>query len=444
MKKALAILIALMACATAFGQTCGTCSIRIEAAADVHNGAAPGDPAGFIDGSGKLDTSGMAAGSLLYFDVILEDFDFNLAGFQFQIGYPANMTMFSEDANDWINGTGAVVGAGAAIAALPIQQLPATQTGDNAPATNAENSVGQKPVGILFTDPLQRPQGSPGMPNAGGAIMRICLTLNPNNQMTCNSFEEPVQIRLVGSFNGPQDDIFANDNAERVTVSTSSIQVVFGDPSAPLRADSNNDNARDFNDTLAAARCSLFGEGDPRCTWTPGGRDFDTVFDYNCDGVVDFSDTLGMARLTLGLQNRSGKTKPAFSSIAGNGVMSFDYTGQTGAMAAGSIETYGLKLGAPYINEVAQRQGWSIVHQLNGDVIDFAVINVKADRDIAIPNVYLAFEPVKQDQPEGRAALVGAFNQKATGREFAFQPQLFIEGGVVPSVKQDLNEIHKQ
>ncbi len=442
MKKIIAALMTLLFGVALYAQpTCASCTIRIEAAGDVHNGAAPGDPAGFIDGSGKLDVSGMAAGSLIYFDVILEDFDFNLAGYQYQINYPANLAMFSEDANDWINGTGAIVTVGAAIAGFPVQQLPATLTGDNAPATVSENSEGKKPVGVLLTDPLQRPQGSVATPNAGGVIMRMCLMLNPNNQTSCNSFAEPIRIRLVSSFSGPQDDIFANENAERVTVATGDIQVLFGDPSAPLRGDANNDGVRDFNDTLAVARCTLFGEASPNCNWTPAGRIFDIVFDYNCDGVVDFADTLGIARLSLGLQNRSAKARPDYATVAGSGVMVIDYAGQTGAMVGGSFETLALKVGAPYLDEAAQRNGWAIVHENVGGAIRYALFNAKAEGDMTIPKVKFSYETLEQ---EGRVALTDAFNQKNNLRSFSFQPQYYTEGVVIPNAKETPSETLEQ
>jgi len=421
--RKLAILLVLCFSAAIWAQTtCSGCSVRFEPDATIHNGASAGDPAGFIDANGKLDTTGMSGGDLICFDVYLENFDFNLAGFQFEVNYPAFLTALSTDAADWNAGTGAVITAGAVMPDGFLQALPADNTGDLIAATTLQNGEGKFQVGVLVTDPGQRPAGSVGTPNAGGIILKVWFTLNKS--ATCNSSEEGPYIKMGTSFGGPADDLFADDSANRVTVSSSNIEALFGDTTAWLRADANGDNLRNAADALGAANCSLNGEGGSGCPFSGTTAEFNQALDYNCDGSVNAADALGNAKLALGLQNRSSFKNLEYMNLNESGVVSMNYENRTGAMATATMMLSGVKVGAPTISKAAQDAGWVLLHERNSSAMQYILLNPGASKNTAIPTVSFDYKPLSK---VGRIALAESFGQNADLAEFAYVPQMLTE-----------------
>ena len=442
MKKILVVLCALFICAGMWAQTtCPGCSIDIDADATVHNGVAPGDPAGYIDpGTGKLDVSGMAAGSLLCFNVSLTNFDFNLAGYQFQINFPANVVAFSEVAGDWNAGTGAVVVPGPVMPAAATQSLPSDDMGVLIAPTNLQNREGKFEIGELITDPGMRPAGSPGTPNAGGVIARIWIEWNPTGLATCTSGNETIRIPIGASFVDRSDDLFANDNAERVTVGNAEISVAIGDPGAFIRSNFNNDANRDSLDALGSALCALNGQAS--CTgWTGAtANEFLQVFDYNCDGFVNSLDALPLARLCLNLQNRTASKKADYFSVSEAGVLNIDYENRIGAMASSTILLEGLKVGAPSISEAASEAGWALVHERRNGSLQYILLNLKG-QNLQIPTVRFEYEPIANN---AQMAIVGTANQTADFNEFKYVPQLLADNNQVRPARETFKENHKK
>lgn len=435
--RKLAILLVLCFSAAIWAQTtCAGCTVSITPDATVHNGAAPGDPAGYIDGNGKLDTTGMSGGDLICFDISLENFDFNLAGFQFEVNYPAFLTALSTNAADWNAGTGAVLVAGDVMPSGFLQNLPADNAGNLLAATSLQNGEGKFQVGVLVTDPSQRPQGSVGTPNAGGIVLKAWFTLNKT--ATCNSSEEGPYVKIGSSFSGPADDLFADDNANRVTVGSANIEALFGDTTALLRADANGDDARNAVDALGAANCSLNGEGGSGCPFSGTTAEFNQVFDYNCDGSVNAADALGNAKLALNLQNRTSFKNLEYMNFEESGLLTINYENRTGAMATATMMLSGIKVGAPAISQAAQDAGWVLIHERNSSTMQYILLNPGAGRNATIPTVSFEYKPVSK---VGRIALAESFGQNADLTEFAYAPQMLTEdlgNNVRESIQRDV------
>jgi hypothetical protein len=416
MKKVLATLCLLFMSMVTWAQTCAGCSVSLEA--DTVSGS------GVMNGQ-ILDLTGVAAGSTVCFDIVLENFDFNLAGYQFEVNYPAQLMKLSETDADWQAGTGFVAIPGSFITAanagggFPYQQLPADSNGDLTAATAVQNGEGRKPLGVLLVDPAQRPAGSVGTPNAGGSIMKICFELNPSGLATCTSFEENFSINLSAVFNSPSDDIFANEAAERVTVGTSAITLTWQDTNAGfIRADGNKDGSRNSLDALVSALCALNGQAN--CTgWEADpAADFTQTFDYNCDGSVNALDALGNARMALGLQNRTATKNANYMAVDGSGSLTFDYENQKGAMAFSQISFDGVKVGAPTISAEAKQAGWNLFHVRNGSAMQIMAINLSGE-NMPYPAVSFTYESVSNN---GRIGLVDTAHQTADLATFAYVP----------------------
>lgn len=419
MRKLAIFLVLCFSVASWAQSTCAGCTVRIEADATVHNGASAGDPAGFIDPDGKLDTTGMSNGDLICFDIYLENFDFNLAGFQFEVNFPAFLTALSTNSADWNAGTGAVLVAGDVMPAGFLQNLPADNAGDLIAATALQNGEGKFQVGVLVTDPAQRPQGSSGTPNVGGVILKAWFTLNKS--ATCNSSEEGPYVAIGNSFSGPADDLFADDSANRVTVGNGPVSALFGDTSALLRGDANGDGSRNAADALGAANCALNGQGGSGCPFSGTAGEFDQVLDYNCDGSVNAADALGIAKLTLGLQNRTSFKNLDYMTLEESGVLSMNYENRKGAMATATMMLSSVKVGAPSISQTAQDAGWVLIHERSSSAIQYILLNPGADKNTAIPTVSFDYKPMSK---VGRIALAESFGQTTDLADFSYAPQM--------------------
>jgi hypothetical protein len=342
-----------------------------------------------------------------------------------------------------LNDTGAIVLPGSFIT-QPSQQLPADGNGDKTPATVAENNSGRKAVGLLFTDPSMRPQGSVGTPNAGGVIMRACFVLNPKLTGCCNSGNERVYVKIGTAFVDSSNDIFANDAAERVIVGTANIEVFFGDPGANVRADGNMDGARTPADTLLAAVCSLFGQASTQCNtganWaSEPAAVFCQTFDFDCSGMVTPADVLGNAQLCLGIANRTNFKNLTPTPISGKGMITVDYSGSYGALANATIHTAGLRVRAPFLSEEAQKAGWAVVHQINSNSLQYTVLNTRFEGDTAIPAVRFEYEAIYDD---AKVAILDTFHQRSDFSEFDMAPSIHTQGVYLEdkSVEGDLEK----
>jgi hypothetical protein len=416
MKKVLATLCLLFMSMVTWAQTCAGCSVSLEA--DTVTGS------GVLNGE-ILDLTGVAAGSTVCFDVVLENFDFNLAGYQFEVNFPSNLMRLSQSDADWQAGTGFVAIPGAFITSgnagggYPNQQLPADSNGDLTAATAVQNGEGRKPLGVLLVDPAQRPAGSVGTPNAGGSIMKICFELNPSGLATCTSLEEEFSINLAAVFNSPSDDIFANEAAERVVVGTSAISLVWQDTNAGfVRADANKDGVRNQIDALGAALCSLNGQANCASYAAGTADEFTQAFDHNCDGTANGVDALANARKCLGLQNRSATKNANYMAVDGNGSMIFDYENQKGAMAFVEISFDGVKITEPTISEEAKQAGWNLIHLRNGSAMQIMALNLSGE-NAAYPTVSFNYEPVSSN---ARIGLVDTAHQTSDLATFAYVP----------------------
>lgn len=400
--------------------------ITIVPDATVHNGGAAGDPAGFIDGSGKLDISGMTGASeLLVFDVVISNLDFTLAGYEFKIDYPVNLTMLSTTAADWQNGTGAIYSAAGYTASGAVQWLPADGNGDRTAGT-VDNINGIVRVGMLWTNAGDRPVGD----GLGGDVMigKISFLFDATNA-TCTSGEEQIEITVTSADPSivPEADIFADDSANRVVVGSVPAVVMFGDPSANVRADGNNDGSRSPADLLIAANCSIFGNNPahPNCS-VSGGWDWSTdpkfiqTFDYNCDGVVSPADLLGNARLTIGVGNRTSfKTLDHYTVDAQNGALSIKYDQTRGLMSHVLFKYQGLQIAEPTISEKAIQEGWTLIYDLGPETLSYAIFNMSMV-ETAIPEVTIQYK----GRTGGKIAVADTMTQAGNLEFLSIQPKI--------------------
>lgn len=382
----------------------GTVSIRWDATA--HAGLITGD---------HLDTSGMSAGTLLYAEILFENFDFTLAGYEFQINYPPALTLLSESDADWDAGTGAVYTPGAFVTGA-IQQLPAASDGSLVANVNVTlvNGSGRVRIGNLWTVVGDRPA-----PGVGGVIGRICFELN---NVGCDSDLETVSVES-------SDWIFADDTAAAATVSAGDIDLTFGNGSALRRADGNHDATRNSFDAILNIRGAFFGATDAALQGLPGGwnwqdnlPEFAQVFDGNCDGAVNSFDAIINLRLAFGIFARTEFKNLEFFGVEKSGEFVVNSEGNVGAMANIVFKTNNLELGKPVIDESDIKAGWMIETKTNGVYVAYILANPHL-KNAQIPFVRIPFTVKGED---AGIAFADTKHQNLELKPFTYTPMVEI------------------
>ncbi len=349
--------------------------------------------AGLITGN-ALDVSGFANGDPIYVEVLLENFEFTLAGFEFELRFPPYMTAMSVVDNDWNTGTGNVFTAGSFISALSVQQLPAAADGSLIANNNVTliNGEGRVRVGVLFTVTGDRPVGSVGTPNAGGVIGRLCFALDNS---ACDSSGETISLTMSGA----TAEIFADETATQVEMGTTNLTVVLNGAATIPRADGNHSGTRTFADVVPAARAALPGAGqcdavvNAMYDWcTDAGGEFLSTFDGNCDGTISFTDVVINARLALpGGFNRTQFKKLEYFEVHENGSFVVNSEGRQGVATQMVLNMRDLKLSEPTISPKAREAGWAIVSDTVGENLVYILFNASM-KSFDIPAVTVAYE----------------------------------------------------
>lgn len=407
----------------ALATTAFAATLTITPNAATHNGGAPGHANGYIDGNGKLDITGMVDGSILVFDVTVNGLDYTLAGFEFRINYPTNMALLSTSNTDWNGNTGNIFRRvnGLVETADDAQFLPADASG-NRTAGTVTNNTGMVRVGMLFTDAADRPN------TGSGLIGQVYFELNKT--ATCNSANENVSVYATTAA-GTDADIFANDQAQRVAlnIAGSDLSANFGDTSVYVRGDWNKNGTRASNDALGAARCCLNGAAHATCSpgapnWV-GDANYHQAFDYNCSGAASSPDALGIARLCLGIVNRTQFKKLDFYQVDDKeGIFVVNSEKSKASLAHLTFIYDDIKVGQPFIDESAQKQGWMFVYELGGDSIEYILMNPKTEM-YEIPTVQIPYSKLGDN---ARIALGKTFHQNTDYTEFTFTPSIEDQG----------------
>jgi hypothetical protein len=369
-----------------------------------------------------INLATVGAGNTFCVTVNINNTDFTLAGFEFQVFYPPFLTLLSTSNSDWANDTGAVFKIGSGLTG-DTQKLPADSAG-TPNASQVNNGLGTARFGMLFTDANDRLA-----PTAGATpIAELCFQVNSNwvDNTACTSLLEAIRVFTVPSGSTTLSDIFANDAAQRIQVVSSTPTDAFsrqgaalylGDSGAPLKGDWSGNNSRTAADAAGCLRCASFGLASSQCT-TGAGAGLSVSMDYNCSGSVTPADAAGLLKLSVGLSNRPGKNLEYYSGLGKSGTLIIDSEGQLATMAANAFLFDNLKLGEATIDEDARKAGWMIVQDLvDENVLQYILVNPRMDM-VKVPRVYISYE-----NPEsGRVALVESQHQKTDYSMFDYTP----------------------
>ena len=326
-----------------------------------------------MDGVQVVDLRAIQPGSLISFDIRLEDIDFDFAGADFLIYKPDFLIGTSPNDLDWQKGWGAVFVAGPDLEGK-VMRLPANGLG-----TAVAPNPFRLRLGLVFNNPQFRWQVSPGQRHPGGLLGRISFTYDGGP--TCTSRLESIQILLVHDpATNANYDVFADGRGDRVALVDETpvdiyglvgLPVYFGNPDKYLRGDADLNGIRNSLDALPAALCAMNGPNDPGCNWTGSADVFAQIFDFNCNGEVNVLDALGLARIGLG----SRKT-----DIIARGVINGNRVLAANAREASLLffSLQGQSLGRePF--RLEQDRGWHMISEPGADGVDVLLIHPGGD-----------------------------------------------------------------
>jgi hypothetical protein len=325
--------------------------------------ALPGSP-GYVDDH-TVDVAAFAPGDKIMLGVYVNDLDFTLAGFEARLDF-LSPTLAMEDQDADFQDGNAPLKAGADWGGAPVVLLPSNSSG-NQTATTVNNSFGTFRLGVLVTDPLQRPTGN-GADDYQVATVEIILNDVDSDCTTANT-----DIRLfMCSAGGGDCDIFADDTASRVAMSFSNMTrtvSIINTAVTASKGDFNGDDSADTADVVPAINCanqigSCPIDADP---------DEELIGDVNCSGgTVNTGDIIPLINLANQISGRSsGKRGVAMDPVAGEGAFVINQSGMAGAMFTYELDVTGQVDFAPI---AVSSNGWYVTGKHHRDSGVYKVI----------------------------------------------------------------------
>lgn len=365
-------------------------------------------------------------GNLLCIEILLENFEFNFAGWEMAWTYPQGVAQLSTTVADWDppSTSNAVFTPGDFFTGVNTLQLPVDASGDITVET-VSNNAGTYRVGMVVTDQATRPQGSAGTPGAGGTLGTLCVEVDPACMGRLHSVNAVLTVNETAA-----GDIFADDTASRVSVVASTPTnafggvgeaVYFGNPGAThYKADANLDGVVGATDALANVQRTILGTLPGGIT--QGSAEDIEIFDCNCDGAVSATDALCLVLRSLGVtSNRGvfGKRAPRLmvdEKEAGQFVIS-----NAGVEAASNVVRIDLANVIVEDIKIAGESSFQLFWELAADNshLNYALINVNGDTQV--PNVVIDY---RKTGKTGGVSISNAVYQKNNLQELNAVPAI--------------------
>lgn len=370
-----------------------------------------------------IDASALA-GNLLCIEILLENFEFNFAGWEMAWTYPQGVAQLSTNVADWDppSTSNAVFTPGDFFTGVNTLQLPVDASGDITVDT-VRNNEGTYRVGMVVTDQATRPQGSEIAPGGGGVLGTLCVEVDP----ACMGRMHSVNAVLTPNETSA-GDIFADDTASRVSLTVSTpinafgavgTPVYFGNPGAThYKADANLNGVVGATDALANVQRTILGILPNGIT--QGSAEDIEIFDCNCDGTVSATDALCLVLRSLGVSSNRGvfgKRAPRFYA-ENDGQFTIS---NNGVEAAATVVRVDLANVIVEDIKIAGESSFQLFWELAADNshLNYALINVKGDAQV--PSVVIDY---RKTGKTGGATVSNAIYQKNNLQEFDAVPAI--------------------
>lgn len=357
-------------------------------AADLTLRAKAGSP-GYVDAD-TIDAASVAAGEAIQVELVLSNIDFTLAGFEGQFQAPTYLSLVDTNA----------IGGGTPpfTTDLPaFQKLPANAVGEDTADTFA-NTFGTYRVGVVITDPAQRPtSGEYVLATFSFVLGRDFDTgANARSLATCISSNEIIEF-LACSGNA-NCHIIANEAAENVAVnySQADLQVnLINSDTADLKGDVGAPAGLTTQDVFSALQCILFGDADTNgnCPLNDDNADqWLRILDCDCSGAVATQDIFAILRRALGQASRKAKTI-TYENVSGEGVFEFPGEGVASVVSMELAVDGSVNFAKTLqLSDEAVSNGWRVGsnHILSENVFKVILFNSRGE-DAPVPSVAIPY-----------------------------------------------------
>jgi hypothetical protein len=372
-----------------------------------------------------IDASAIG-GNLLCVEILLENFDFNFAGWEMAWTFPQGVAQLSTTAADWDppSTAAAVFTPGDFFTGVNTLQLPVDSSG-NITTDTVSNNSGSYRVGMVVTDQATRPQGSAGSPNAGGVLGTLCVEFD----LACMGLLHSVNAVLTANETA-SGEIFADDTAARVAVVNATPinafggvgeAVYFGNPSANYhKGDADLNGVVNAADALRNLRRAVLNEMPVGIV--QGSADDIVLFDCNCDGAVNAADALCLLLRSVGVtSNRSlfGKRAPRLVADEGVNAMVLSNPGVVAASHVGRLDLTNVVIENV---SIADDSGFTLVFDIAEDNshMKYALLNINGEAQL--PELNVSFRTIAGKQ--GALTMSNAFFQKNNLETFNAVPAI--------------------
>jgi len=356
-------------------------------AADVRLRVAPGSD-GYVSDT-VVDVSAIPVDGKIIVEVLIENLDFTLAGFEFELLAPVFLERVDFTA---IGGAGAPY-----TTALVGQKLPADINGDDTGDTFNVNT-GSYRVGWVATSPGDRP-------TSGDIVLAtFCWTLGRDTAgASCVSSSE--RIRLNSCTTGAAAcPIFADDSAASVSVNYTNSMITVTDgtvPGSAIKGDVNSSGALTTADISPLIQCVFFGQGSAGCPLSAtGGAEYLVRVDCNCSGTGTTADISPCINRALGIIARpSNKMAHSFTDLADQGAVNVYNTNAYGAVSSASfLVTGSVNFGDIVLDAKATDAGWGVAGKYFPEygVYRYILYNVSG-HDEVFPQVRIPYEAISDN-----------------------------------------------
>ena len=339
-------------------------------------------------GGTSLDVSTLAVDDKIVVEVVVENLDFTLAGFEFELLAPVFLNGVDLSTLGTVDApyTTALVG----------QKLPADINGDDTGDTFNANT-GSYRVGWVATAPGDRPT------TGTHVLATFCWTLGRDTLgASCVSALE--EIRLNSCTTGAAEcPIFADDSAASVTVNYTNSVITLTDSSAAggaVKGDVNSSGGLTTADISPLIQCVFFGQGSGGCPLgATGAAEYLVRVDCNCSGTGTTADISPCINRALGIIARPSAKRAIYTDLANNGTLTVYGDNAYSAVSSVAFKVAGdVTFGDIVLDDKAIDQGWGVAGKYfaNYGVYRYILYNVSG-RDVEIPSVRIPYETVSEN-----------------------------------------------
>jgi hypothetical protein len=381
--------------------------------ADLLVRAKSGTP-GYVDDK-TIDVNGLAPGDKIVLQLVLENLDFTLAGFEGEFQFPTWLVL--------VDVTAVGTPTTPYTTELPTtQKLPADAAGNDT-ATTFRNDKGYARVGGVITDPAMRP-------NSGDWVLaEFCFILGADfySESTCISAAEVLRF-LACDTGAANCHIIADDAAAAVAVTYDNASMtvdMVNTGTTFVKGDVNGSGDRTTLDVGPLIQCAVFGQAATGCPLTGApAEEYNTKADVNCSGSVTTLDIGPLIQRVTGQANRPSNKRMNYNELAANdGVLTMP--GGAKAMVVGvELQVQG-KVGfpaAPQLDKDAIDAGWQVSanHIQGANVYKYLLFNMSGTDGI-VPDIQIPYEVMGEKARVG-VALVETY--AADNRPVDYAPSL--------------------